>query len=81
MRSWLTWLLIVGLVVPVVGCASSSDRDMPAASPATSGPSPIPTARTMTDAHADCFRTGGMWHPDLNYCEYRTPQGAVPLLR
>ena len=75
MKQSLVMFVILSFVVPVVGCASA-DRDAASASPSMSGRSPS-TSAAATDAHADCFRSGGMWHPDLKYCEYRTPNGSV----
>jgi hypothetical protein len=79
MKHWLVMLVILSFVVPVVGCASA-DRDAPSASPSMSGRSSS-TSAAATDAHAECFRAGGMWHPDLKYCDYRTPNGSLPAMK
>jgi hypothetical protein len=82
MKNWRMLLVILSFVVPIVGCASA-DRDAPSASPAMSGrtPTPPPASRDVTDAHADCFSKGGTWHPDLSYCEYRSPGNPATLMR
>jgi hypothetical protein len=67
MKRWLSSLAIMGFIVPAVGCSPVA-RDAPAASPA------------LTNTHAECEETGGLWHPGLKYCEYRTPGSPAPLL-
>lgn len=82
MKRWLVMLVIVGFLVPVFGCASA-DRDASSASPATSDGSATASRSSgaATDPHADCFRTGGTWHPNLKYCDYRAPDGTVPPMK
>lgn len=81
MKHWLVLLTVLGFVAPILGCAAA-DRDAPSASPPMSGgpTAPAPPG-TAADAHAHCFRTGGTWHPDLSYCEYRAPDGTVPPMK
>jgi len=65
MKQWLISVAILSLSVPIVGCSSVGDN-APAASPA------------LSNTHADCAVRGGIWHPERNYCEYRTPGSSAP---
>jgi hypothetical protein len=66
MKRWLISVAILSSIVPILGC-SSVRGNAPAASPA------------LSNTHADCEVRGGIWHPGLNYCEYRTPGSSAPL--
>jgi len=52
-------LSIVSAALVLAGCSSAASS-YPPASPAFT-------------PQADCERTGGWWHPDMNYCEYEAP--------
>jgi hypothetical protein len=58
-------VLAVALLGVLAGCAAPAPGPTPSASPALAPP-PGPALRLR----ADCERNGGVWHPQMGYCEY-----------
>jgi hypothetical protein len=71
MKRWQISVAILGCIIAIGGCASTG-HDAPEASV---GPSPAQTK------DVECLLAGGIWHTELNYCEYRSPASSVPLDR